>query len=157
MTWQSTASSGWKGQMLFASALLIPPFLPPSASLTWTFSQGLTLLHKQQQDHAQHITFIGNECEWANHIHCAPFPVVWWNRKYVLYISTSFVGLNVSVHLNYEKIYLKYQRTMFSKLVIKIQWNYKEDTYFSQINSACADTENVHNQEQQRKWTRMII
>ena len=32
-----------------------------------TFSYGLTLLHNQQQDHAQHITFRGQEREWANH------------------------------------------------------------------------------------------
>lgn len=41
--------------------------LPPFPSLTQIFSHGLTQLHNQQQDHAQHITSLGNESEWANH------------------------------------------------------------------------------------------
>lgn len=81
MTWQQTMSSGWKGQMWFASALPIPP----SASLTQTFSHGLTLLHNQHQDHAQHIAFIGNGPEWANHsLHSmCPVSSVIMEKRYI--------------------------------------------------------------------------
>lgn len=139
MTWQQTASSGWKGQMWFASALSVPPFLPPSASLPQTFSHGLTLLHNQQQDRAQHITFIGNEREWANHSSyslCTVSCGMMWAAKNVYFQLLLYerlrkskrekndqgqskqFSLKVSLHPNYKKRLLLERCLAIKRLVL---------------------------------------
>lgn len=77
MTWQQTASFGWKGQIWFVSTILILLFVQPPACLSQTFSHGLTQLHNQQKHHAPNITFI--QTRVSEQI------TVWWNRKYVFF------------------------------------------------------------------------